>query len=359
MNANPVTARMHIHCVDLAKEKFQVHSFAHSGECLKQRTLTRSQFEHFFCDAQTPRGLIVMEACASASHWCRRFGALGHQTRLLPAQFVAKHRVGNKNDGNDAEAIYATHCDKRVRPVPAKTLEQQDLTALHCARQLLIKQRLQLTNQIRGLLAERGCVAGQGDKGFQRLLSRVAERLDPEVSEPLQAIIALQLKVLEALDEQLGALDKRVHQAARQSPLAVCLTSIFGVGPVIATAFVAEHGRGVERYADARQFAASLGLTPSEHSSGATHRLGPISKWGDAYRRRLLTQGANAVVSNCYRHLDPLSDLARRLLAKHKCRNVVTIAVANRMARIIYAVLKHPQDYHITRQGWASPIAEG
>ena len=359
MNANPVTARMHIHCVDLAKEKFQVHSFSHSGECLKQRTLTRSQFERFFCDAQMPRGLIVMEACASASHWCRRFEALDHQTRLLPAQFVAKHRVGNKNDGNDADAIYATHCDKRVRPVPAKTLEQQDLAALHCARQLLIKQRIQLTNHIRGLLAERGCVAGKGDKEFQLLLARVAERLDPEVSEPLLEIIGLQLKVLEALDAQLSALDQRVHQAVRQSPLAMRLTSIFGVGPVIATAFVAEHGRGVERYADARQFAASLGLTPSEHSSGATHRLGSITKWGDAYRRRLLTQGANTVVSNCHRHLDPLSDLARRLLDKHKRRNVVTIAVANRMARIIYALLKHPQDYRIIRQGWANITAEG
>lgn len=353
MNANPTTARMPIHCVDLAKEKFQVHSFSHSGECLKRRTLTRRQFERLFGDAQTPRGLIVMEACASASHWCRRFEALGHQTRLLPAQFVAKHRVGNKNDGNDAEAIYATHCDKRVRPVPAKTLEQQDLAALHCARQLLIKQRIQLTNQIRGLLAERGCVAGKGDKGFQLLLARVAERLDPEVSEPLLEIVGVQLKVLEALDAQLSVIDQRVNQVARQTPLATRLTSIFGVGPVIATAFVAEHGAGVERYADARQFAASLGLTPTEHSSGATHRLGSITKWGDAYRRRLLTQGANTVVSNCHRHLDPLSDLARRLLDKHKRRNVVTIAVANRMARIIYALLKHPQDYRITGQGWA------
>lgn len=359
MNANPTSGRMPIHCVDLAKEKFQVHSFSHSGECLKQRTLTRSQFERFFCDAQTPRGLIVMEACASASHWCRRFEALGHQTRLLPAQFVAKHRVGNKNDGNDADAIYATYCDKRVRPVPAKTLEQQDLAALHCARQLLIKQRIQLTNQIRGLLAERGCVAGKGDNGFQLLLARAAERLDPEVSGPLLEVIGLQLKILDVLDTQLSALDQRVHQAVRQSPLAMHLTSIFGVGPVIATAFVAEHGRGVERYADARQFAASLGLTPSEHSSGATHRLGSITKWGDAYRRRLLIQGAHAVVSNCHRHLDPLSDLARRLLDKHKRRNVVVVAVANRMARIIYALLKQPQDYRITRQGWTSPAAEG
>ncbi|WP_418936374.1 transposase [Metapseudomonas furukawaii] len=136
-----------------------------------------------------------------------------------------------------------------------------------------------------------------------------------------------------------------MEQLARQLPQAQLLTSIFGVGPLIATAFVAEHGAGVARYADARQFAASLGLTPREHSSGNTRRLGGITKWGDAYRRRLLIQGASSVVLHCQRHQDPLSDLAHRLLERHKPRNVVTTAVANRLARIIYAVLKHGEAY--------------
>ncbi|WP_152976785.1 IS110 family transposase [Pseudomonas putida] len=345
MHASPVATRLPVHCVDLAKEKFQVHSFSHSGECLKRCTLTRAQFARRFSDPQLPRGLIVMEACASASYWCRRFEALGHRTRQLPAQFVARHRLGSKNDGNDADAIHATHCDLRVRTVPTKSLAQQDLAALHSARQLLVKQRLQLSNQVRGLLAERGCVAGKGERGFHELLSRAAARDEADVTEPLLAVIGLQLAVLRLVEAQLRTLDRQVEQLARQLPQAQLLTSIFGVGPLIATAFVAEHGAGVARYADARQFAASLGLTPREHSSGNTRRLGGITKWGDAYRRRLLIQGASSVVLHCQRHQDPLSDLAHRLLERHKPRNVVTTAVANRLARIIYAVLKHGEAY--------------
>ncbi|MNZ80469.1 Transposase IS116/IS110/IS902 family protein [compost metagenome] len=347
MQTSPVTPSL-VHCVDLAKDKFQVHSFSHSGECLKQRTLTRTQFVHLFADPQQPRGLIVMEACASASHWCRRFEALGHRTRQLPAQFVAKHRLGSKNDGNDADAIHVTHRDSRVRSVPTKTLAQQDLAALHSARQLLLKQRVQLSNQIRGLLAERGCVAGKGERGFQELLSRAAGGDALEVTAPLLTLIGIQLQVLRQLEEQLAVLDRQVEQLARQLPQARLLTSIFGVGPLIATAFVAEHGAGVARYADARQFAASLGLTPREHSSGNSRRLGGITKWGDAYRRRLLIQGASSVVQHCQQHQDPLCELARRLLEGHKCRNVVTTAVANRMARIIYAVLKHGEAYRMS-----------
>lgn len=357
MQPSPVTPNYSVHCVDLAKDKFQVHSFSHSGECLKRRTLTRSQFVHLFADPQLPRGLIVMEACASANHWCRRFEALGHRTRQLPAQFVAKQRIGSKNDGNDADAIYATHCDTRVRPVPTKTLVQQDLAALHSARYLLLKQRVQLSNQIRGLLAERGCVAAKGMQGFEALLSQATSGAGVEVTQPLLAVIAIQLQLLRHVERQLAELNGQVEQLAKQLPQAQLLTSIFGVGPLIATAFVAEYGAGVARYADARQFAASLGLTPREHSSGKTRWLGGITKHGDAERRRLLVQGASSVVRHCQPRQDPLSVLARRLLERHKCHKVVTIAVANRLARIIYAVLKHGQAYRRVPLGQPLPVA--
>ncbi|MDA8486006.1 IS110 family transposase [Pseudomonas resinovorans] len=351
MQPTPVTPNCPVHCVDLAKEKFQEHSFSHSGECLKRRTLTRTQFVRLFADPQLLRGLIVMEACASANHWCRRFEALGHRALQLPAQFVAQHRIGSKNDGNDADAIYATHCDTRVRPVPTKTLAQQDLAALHSARYLLLKQRVQLSNQIRGLLAERDCVAAQGARGFEALLSQAASGEEAEVTEPLLAVIAIQLQLLRHVERQLAELDGEVEQLARQLPQARLLTSIFGVGPLIATAFVAEYGAGVARYADARQFAASLGLVPREHSSGKTRWLGGITKRGDAERRRLLVQGASSVVRHCQPRQDPLSVLARRLLERHKCHKVVTLAVANRLARIIYAVLKHGQASRLAPPG--------
>ena len=155
------------------------------------------------------------------------------------------------------------------------------------------------------------------------------------------------MQLLRQVEAQLAELDRQVEQLAKQLPRARLLTSIVGVGPLIATAFVAEYGGGVSRYADARQFAASLGLAPREYSSGNSRWLGGITKWGDAERRRLLIQGASSVVQHCQRHQDPLSTLARRLLERHKCRNVVTTAVANRLARIIYAVLKHGEAYRL------------
>lgn len=337
-----------IYCVDLAKNKFQVHVYTPSGERLQQRTLSRARFEAFFADPNKPGGLVVMEACGSSHHWARWLQQRGFQTKLVPPQFVAKQRLGNKTDGNDADGIFAVHRDPRVRPVPVKSLEQQDLCAQHRLRELLVKQRTQCINQVRGLLAERGCVAARGDAGFAALLERVAQQSGDEITTPFAEMLALIAEQLRVIESQIAVLDARFDLSVLTSPLAQRLDGIFGVGPVTATAFVGEFGSHVERFADARQFAANLGITPGEHSSGERRRLGPVTKRGNGYLRKLLVQCAQAVLMNSATRNDALCVFAQRLLEKHKHRNSVVVALANRLARIIYAVIRHGRDYQPT-----------
>lgn len=341
---NPVASAL-VYCVDLAKNKFQMHSFRAHGERLQRRTLTRSSLAAFFGKPNTPRGIVVMEACASAHYWARWLMHRGYQTKLVPAQFVAKHRIGNKTDGNDADAIYATHGDARVRPVPVKSIEQQDQCSWHRLRDRLVAERLRCTNQARGLLAERGCVAAKGQKGFAELMAGIHVRDDAEVTRPLLQMLELIGARIEQIDQQLKQILNELTAQLNQSPVAQNLDSMLGVGVIIATAVAAETGGNVQRYADARQFAASLGITPSEDSSGEKRHLGAITRRGNAYLRRMLVQGAQSVVTACQRRDDALCLLARRLLAQGKRRSTVAVAIANRMARIMYVIIKHGEHY--------------
>ena len=202
MNANTKPT----YCVDLAKNKFQVHTFGANGEVLRRRTLGRAKFDEFFSNPKSPRGLVVMEACASSQYWARRFMRQGHEARLLPAQFVAKHRIGNKNDSNDADAIWATHQDVRVKSVPVKSVEQQDACAWHRLRERLVCDRTQCTNQIRGLLAERGRIAGKGGSGLAALVASVGDASD-EVTPVLARMIGMIHQQIEQLDQQIDAIE--------------------------------------------------------------------------------------------------------------------------------------------------------
>lgn len=331
--------------VDLAKEKFQVHEFSAQGECLAQHRLTRNKFDAFFSGAGRAGGLVVMEACASGHYWSRRLQARGYRTKLVPPQFVAKQRLGNKNDGNDADGVYAVHRDPRVRPVPVKSLAQQDLCAQHRVRELLVRQRTQCINQARGLLAERGCVAARGEGGFAALLERVARHEGGELTPTLTQLIGLIAAQVKVLDARIAQMDDQLDAALAESPDAQRLDGIFSVGTVTATAFVGEFGTDVSRFANAPSFAAGLGITPSEHSSGATRRLGAITRRGNPYLRRLLVQCAQTVVRHAGRRDDAICLFARRLLARHKRRNTVVVAVANRLARIIFAVMRDQKPY--------------
>lgn len=334
-----------IYTVDVAKNVFQVHTFSARGVRMKQHRLSRPKFMEFFGNAHRARGVVVMEACASAHFWGRWLMERGYQAKLLPAQFVAQHRVGNKTDRNDADAIYATHQDRRVKPVPVKSLEQQDAGSWHCVRDLLVGQRTALINQARGLLAERGCIGAKGRGGFTQLMARLHERQEAQVTRPLLQVLEQIGQHIELINKQLATIEAELESQLAQSPVAQLLKTIFGVGTITATAVAADTGGNVDRFSDSRQYAASLGITAKEDSSGDRRRQGAITKRGNAYLRRLLVQGAQSVSTYCRQRDDALCLLARRLLDQGKKRNVVVIAVANRLARIIYAVLKHHQPY--------------
>jgi transposase len=349
-----------IYTVDVAKNVFQVHTFSARGVRMKQHRLSRAKFMEFFANAHRARGVVVMEACASAHFWGRWLTERDYQAKLLPAQFVAQHRVGNKTDRNDADAIYATHQDRRVKPVPVKSLEQQDAGSWHCLRDLLIGQRTALINQARGLLAERGCIGAKGQGGFNQLMARIHEREEAQVTRPLLQVLEQIGQHLELIDKQLATIEGELENQLAQSPVAQRLKTIFGVGTITATAVAADTGGNVDRFSDSRQYAASLGITAKEDSSGDRRRQGAITKRGNAYLRRLLVQCAQSVITYCRRREDALCLLARRLLDQGKKRNVVVIAVANRLARILYAVIKHrqpycPQGMHVTHS--AIPVS--
>lgn len=335
-----------VYCVDLAKNKFQVHGFSGNGERCYQHTFTRTRFQAFFADPHKAGTLVVMEACGSSHHWARWLERRGYQTKLVPPQFVAKRRMGNKTDGNDADGIFAVHEDPRVHPVPVKSLAQQDGCAQHCVRELLIKQRTQCINQARGLLAERGCVAARGDAAFFEMLQRAErQQAGEEVTPAVAALMVVIAEQIRVIDLHIDVVDAQLAQALANSADAQRIDDIFGVGVVTATAVDAEFGGDVERFADARQFAAGLGITPHEHSSGEKRRLGPITKRGNPYLRKLLVQCAQSILNNSLGRDDNLCRFARRLIAQGKRHNTVIVAIANRLARTIYAVIKHRRSY--------------
>lgn len=347
MHTNATTAHLsdRVYAVDLAKNVFQVHTFGPHGETLSQQRLSRRRFAEKFTHPHTRRGVIVMEACASSNYWARRFRDQGYRLHLVPPQFVAHRRMGNKNDGNDADTIHAVYTDRRVKPVPVKTLEQQDVLTLHRMRDRLVKQQTQCRNQVRGLLAERGLVAKAGAQGFQDLMGQLNQEPAPQVTEPLRYLVATAVEEIEQRRAHLRQIENQLQALHQQSPMCQLLRTVPGVGLMTATAVHGEHGNSVARFRDCRQFAASIGNVPREYSSGDKQRRGPITKRGNHYLRRLLTQGAQSVVNRCYQHEDALHRQARRMLEAHKPRNKVVTAIANRMARIVYAVIKHREPY--------------
>ncbi len=355
-----------VYTVDLAKEHFHLNVYSAHGELLSSKGLSRQQFEKRVSDPQRARGMWVMEACAGAHGWGRKLLALGDQVKLVPPQFVAKQRIGNKNDCNDAAAIFAVHLDARVHPVPVKGEVPQGQLAIHGARQLLKASRTKISNHLRSLLAEHLYVTAKGARALKKLVSELSEiESAAQLNVDVQVVLASLQTMLKSIDEQLALLDDKVKRQVTQSPIAMSLIEAPGIGPITASAMAAEYAGGVARFSDSRQFAANLGLTPGEHSSGGKTRMGGITKRGNAYLRQLLVQGAQGIVTsacpkpNSKRGLaqevnpnaikqDDLHVFARDLHAR-KPRHVVVIAVANRMARMVYAMLKSKAAYRPQR----------
>jgi len=327
--------------IDLAKNIFQVHGIDGQGRAGVDRRLRRGQVLEFF--KRHPPCLVGMEAGASAHHWARELMALGHDVRLMPPQYVRPYVKTNKNDAADAVAICEAVTRPTMRFVAVKSADQQAVLMLHRVRELLLRQRTMLINALRGHLAEFGIIGARGAAQIGRLiehLERLAADQLPALARQLVAVIISQLRDTET---KLSALDQELAAWHRANGVSRRLATIPGVGPITASAIVAtiEDGR---HFRTARQFAAWIGLVPRQTSSGGKDRLGRISKRGDAYLRRLLVHGARAVVR--WRRTDTAPSwrwLAG--LVSRRPTNVATVALANKTARIAWAILTRQETY--------------
>ncbi len=284
-----------------------------------------------------------MEACGSAHHWARRFQAMGHTVELIAAQFVKPFVKSQKNDRADAEAIAEAASRPTMRYVPIKTIEQQDVQTLHRVRSLLMRDRIAQGNQIRGLLAEYGVIVPQGSTQVRKLLPAILEDADNDLTVLTRQMFAELYERLVVLDERIAHYDRQIQQLHRASPQSCRLEQVRGVGPLIATALLASIG-DAKAFKNGRQFAAWLGLVPRQHSSGGKPRLLGITKRGNTYLRMILVHGARAVVAQATRRDDSFSQWINAL-RKRRGMNVTVVAVANKTARVIWAMLAKGEDY--------------
>lgn len=329
--------------VDLAKNVFQVHGIDATGTGVVRKQLRRSGVLRFF--AKRPPCLVGMEACATAHYWARELRALGHDVRLLPPAYVKAYVRRGKSDAIDAEAICEAVQRPTMRFVPVKSRDEQATLILHRVRDRLVSQRTRLANMIRAHMAEFGLVAPLGIEKISGLAGIIADDTDARL--PKAARLALRQVVEEfvGLSHRLAAIDAEIVAEHRANPDSLRLATQPGVGPIIASAVVASVP-DPHHYSSGRGFAAALGITPRNHSTGGKQRLGKISKMGDRYLRMLLVMGATSVVSNAKRFKRPEHAWILRLLARRPTRVVIT-AVANKMARTIWAMMVHKEDYRI------------
>ena len=320
--------------VDIAKSVFQVHGVDADGTVVIRRRIGRAKVLEFFADL--PPCLVGMEACATAHQWARELKKLGHDVRLMPPTYVKAYVKRGKNDAADAAAICEGVTRPSMRFVPIKSVEQQSALMLHRTRDLLIRQRTQLINALRAHLAELGLVAAKGHEGLQQLVMAVTESSDERL--PSNARFACQTIIaqLHALQTQINGLDKRVIQAHRTNADSKRLEAIPGFGVILSTAVVATMSDPTA-FRTGREFAAWIGLVPRQNSTGGKERLGSISKQGDRYLRRLFVLGAVSIVRTARARPEKYPWLTE-LLGRRPSK-VVAVALANKMARIAWAVL--------------------
>ena len=321
--------------IDLAKTVFQIHGVAAEGAVVVKRKLRRTQVLTLF--EGLPRCLVGMEACAGAHYWARELQALGHEVRIMPPSYVKPYVKRGKTDAADAAAICEAVTRPTMRFVPVKSADRQAALLDHKTRDFLVRQRTQLVNTIRAHLSEFGIVVAKGIHNIERLLA-AADDLPP-AARPAIELLADQLRETQ---EKVDAVTARIETAQKADPLSRRLASIPGVGTVTASAIAATTPE-VDNFRSARDYAAWLGLTPQPRSSGGKERLGRISKAGNRYLRRLLYLGAMAQISarRCRR---PGDDWLWRMLERKPVK-VVAVALANRMARVVWALIRSGESY--------------
>jgi len=326
--------------LDLAKNVFQIHAVDGRGKVVVRKQLKRDQVAPFF--AKLEPCLVGIEACASAHHWARKLQGFGHDVRLIAPQFVKPYVKANKNDAADAEAICEAVSRPSMRFVAVKNVAQQALLAMHRVRQGFIKARTAQGNQIRGLLGEYGLIIPQGIGHIAKRVPSLIEDASNELPGTFRVLIDRLLEHLKALNQQVAELEAQITAWHRESEASRRLEQIPGIGPITATALVATMGEA-RNFSNGRQVAAWLGLVPRQHSTGGKATLLGMSKRGDAYLRTLLIHGARSMILALRRKAKPqgwLHDLLKRRNA-----NVAAVALANKNARIAWALLAHDRHY--------------
>jgi transposase len=326
--------------LDIAKSIFQVHGVDAAGEIVIRRRLARRKVLEFF--ANLPACLVGVEACASAHHWGREIQTLGHDVRLMPPAYVKPYVKRQKNDAADAEAICEAVTRPTMRFVKIKSREQQSVMGLHRVRLMLMRQRIQLSNAIRGHLTEYGLVAPVGRNGLAQLITVIGDLDDDRILDETRASLALLVSQLNLVNEQILETDRRVRTSARSSDIGRRLMEVPGVGPVLASAIVASVP-DARAFKTGRSLAAWIGLVPRQNSSGGKERLGGITKQGDRYLRQLLVVGALAVIRYAQRHGTKRPWLVQ--LLGRRTTKIAAVALANKMARMIWAIMTSGERY--------------
>src|SRR5665811_2070468 len=327
--------------LDIAKWVFQVHGVDDAGTVLIRKRVSRAKMLEFF--AELPPCLVGIEACPSAHHWGRELQALGHTVKLMPPSYVKAYLKRSKNDANDAAAICEAVTRPSMRFVPIKTKEQQTALMLHRTRQLLVRQRTMLSNALRGHLAELGIVSAKGRNGTAELLRIIADGADSRVSEAVRGIVDELARQYSAIEIESVSIDKSIMALHRACEASRRLAEMPGIGPIVATALVAEIGDW-KAFSSGRSLAAWIGLVPKQHTTGGKDRLGGITKQGNRYLRWLLVTGAMAVIRYAQKHGTQKRPWLARLMERRPTK-VAAVALANKIARMASAIMVHGERY--------------
>ena len=328
--------------VDLAKNSFQIHVANRNGKVLQRLKKNRKSFLDYLVKSESC--LIFMEACGSSNYWARKARSLGHEVKLIAPQYVKPFVKRQKNDSADAEAIFEAGCRENMNFVPIKSVHQQDIQSLVRVRDLHVGQRTAVSNQVRGLLHEYGISAPRGHKGLRETLARVcAEPLEEDLTElTVRLVRDLHLR-LQELEDVVLSYDQQIERLTRENEQCQRLKKIPGIGPLTAASLVASIGNASE-FKNSRQLSAWLGLVPKQSSTGGRTKLSGLSKQGNKHLRTLLIHGGRAVLINTGKKTDPRSQWAEDL-KKKVGMNKAAVALANKNARTVWAVLMRQEDY--------------